>query len=300
MVTADRRLGEQSRARYPDREGWVERDGVRVHYEACGAGEPAILLLPAWSIVHSRAWKLQIPFLARRTRVVTFDPRGNGLSSRPKDASRYAESEFAADALAVLDALDVERAFLVSHSMGAQRALILSTTHPERVAAAIFISPAVPLGAQTKRAEAIADFDRELPEYVGWSKYNRHYWHENYAEFVEFFGTRVFTEPHSTKQIEDMLGYGLDTDPDALVASALCPGLDEAEVRRLAEQLACPTLVVHGTDDEIRAPESGRQLAELLGAPFILLEGTGHAPHARDPVLINRLIDEFFSLPHAR
>ena len=67
---------EQTRARYPDDEGYVERDGVSVFYEVYGEGEPTILLLPTWSIMHSRCWKMQIPYLARHFRVLTFDGRG--------------------------------------------------------------------------------------------------------------------------------------------------------------------------------------------------------------------------------
>src|SRR5215203_2563476 len=121
--------GEQTRARYLDDSGFVERDGVRIHYEVYGEGEPTILLLPTWSIIHSRHWKMQIPYLARHCRVVTFDGRGNGKSDRPE--SGYDEQEFAADALAVLDATSTERATLVSLSLGAQRALILATDHPD-------------------------------------------------------------------------------------------------------------------------------------------------------------------------
>ena len=75
--------GEQTRARYPDQEGYLERDGVRVFYEVYGSGEPTVFLLPTWSIIHSRHWKMQIPYLARHCRVVTFDGRGNGRSDRP-------------------------------------------------------------------------------------------------------------------------------------------------------------------------------------------------------------------------
>ena len=74
---------EQSRARYPDSSGYVKRDGVRLYYEVYGSGEPTVFLLPTWSIIHSRHWKMQIPYLARHCRVVTFDGRGNGRSRPP-------------------------------------------------------------------------------------------------------------------------------------------------------------------------------------------------------------------------
>src|SRR3954463_3321052 len=136
--------GEQTRARYPDEAGYVERDGVRSYYEVYGSGEPTVFLLPTWSIIHSRHWKMQIPYLARHCRVLTFDGRGNGRSDRPE--SGYDEREFAADALAVMDATGTESATLVSLSLGAQRALILAAEQPERVESAVFICPSVPFG----------------------------------------------------------------------------------------------------------------------------------------------------------
>ena len=79
------RTREQMRARYPDIEGFVERDGGRVAYEVYGAGDPPIVFVPPWQIVHSRIWKAQIPDFARRHRVVAWDNRGNGRSDRPTD-----------------------------------------------------------------------------------------------------------------------------------------------------------------------------------------------------------------------
>ena len=63
------------RARYPDREGFVERDGVKLHYEVFGTGDRTIFFLPTWSIIHSRFWKAQVPYFARHFRVLTFDGR---------------------------------------------------------------------------------------------------------------------------------------------------------------------------------------------------------------------------------
>jgi pimeloyl-ACP methyl ester carboxylesterase/predicted glycosyltransferase len=285
--------GEQSRARYPDDEGYVERDGVRIFYEVYGTGEPTVLLLPTWSIIHSRHWKLQIPYLARHCRVITFDGRGNGRSDRPEAPEAYAEAEFAADALAVLDATATEQALVVGFSMGAQRALVLAAGHPERVAGLVFIGPALPLAVQTPRARAVQSFEDRLDAYDGWAKYNRNYWLESYGDFLDFFFSQVFSEPHSTKQIEDCVGWGLATTPETLIATALAPSLDESEARELAGRIRCPVLVIHGSEDAIRSPESGATLAELTGGTLVTLEGSGHAPHARDPVKVNLLLRDF-------
>ena len=68
------------RARQPDDAGYAERDGVKLRWETFGDGEPTVALLPTWSIIHSRHWKAQVPYLARHHRVVTFDGRGCGGS----------------------------------------------------------------------------------------------------------------------------------------------------------------------------------------------------------------------------
>jgi hypothetical protein len=91
---------------------------AQLYYEVFGAGEHTILFMPTWSVIHSRHWKAQVPYFARHYRVVTFDGRGNGRSDRPGSAAAYAEEEFAADALAVMDATGTERALLVSLSLG--------------------------------------------------------------------------------------------------------------------------------------------------------------------------------------
>src|SRR5215472_12484012 len=117
---------------------------------------------------------MQIPYLARHCRVLTFDGRGNGRSDRPP--SGYDERDFAADALAVMDATGTDRAAVVSLSMGAQRALIMAADHPERVEAAVFICPGVPFGGPLTGRFMTGFWDTELDTDEGWAKYNRYYW----------------------------------------------------------------------------------------------------------------------------
>jgi predicted glycosyltransferase len=178
--------------------------------------------------------------------------------------------------------------------MGAQRGLLLAAGHPERVAGLALIGPAVPLALPTARAQALQSFEKRRDTYSGWQKYNRHYWLEHYEEFLQFFFSQLFSEPHSTKQQEDAAGWGLETDPETLIATAEAPGLaDEESVRDLASRIRCPALVIHGSDDAIRSHASGAALAKLLGGAFVTLAGSGHSPHARDPVKTNLLLRDF-------
>ncbi len=296
-IEAEAQVREQSRARYPDETGYVERDGVRVFYEVYGEGEPTVLLLPTWSLVHSRHWKMQIPYLARHCRVVAFDGRGNGRSDRPDWAEAYAESEFAADALAVMDATSTDRAVIVGFSLGAQRGLLLAAGHPERVEAAVFIGPAYPGGGAPLTERLGHSWEDELDTDEGWAKYNKHHWLRNYRDFVEFFMSRMFTEPHSTKAIEDAVGWGLETSGETLVLTQEGPGLDPEEARAVAQRVRCPVLVIHGDRDGITSVTRGIDLAEHTHGRLVVLEGSGHAPHVRDPVKVNLLLRDVVAPP---
>jgi pimeloyl-ACP methyl ester carboxylesterase len=237
------------RAREPDAEGFVDRDGLKLHYEVFGDGRPTLLLLPTWTIVHARFWKAQVPYLARHFRVVTYDGPGNGRSDRPR-----------------------------------------------QVLGSVFIGPSVPLGR--RYAEREQPFEEPYVSTEGWAKYNRHYWLDHYQDFLEFFFSRCFTEPHSTKPAEDSVGWGLETSPEVLIAESYAPWPDEATLRDWCAAGHCPVLVVHGDDDQISPVRPGRALAEATGGALVVLEGAGHIPMARDPVKVNRLIREFAeSLP---
>jgi pimeloyl-ACP methyl ester carboxylesterase len=281
------------RARYPDSEGLIVRDGAEIRYERYGEGWPAILLLPTWSLVHSRHWKMQVPYLARHFTVVSFDGRGSGGSSRPAEASAYSDAAFASDALAVMDAAGIGSAVLVSVSCGAFWALRLCAEHPERVLGSVFIAPTAPL-VPPLAERRVQRFGDVIDDPVGWQTYNAAYWKTHYPEFVEFFVGRIFTEPHSTKQTEDAIGWALETDGGTL-AAAHCGlgGCDAAATRRLAADAACPVLVMHGTHDAVRGHAEGEALADCTGGALVTLAGAGHFPHARDPVRVNLLIKQF-------
>jgi pimeloyl-ACP methyl ester carboxylesterase/predicted glycosyltransferase len=281
------------RARKADRSGYIERDGVKTYYEVHGEGAATLLLLPAWSIVHSRLWKAQVPYLARHYRVVTFDGRGNGLSDRPRGAGAYRTDEYIADTLAVMDATATARAVAIGLSRGAHYAAILAARHPERVISAMLLAPTVPFGPSPGRSPQSFLGPRNTDE--GWAKYNRDYWQHDYRGFVEFFFQEAFGEPHSTKQIEDAVAWACETDADTLTDTVLGGAgyLAQNDGEDVYRTIRCPVLVAHGDDDRIQPHGKGKRVAELVGAPFVTLEGSGHIPIARDPVIMNRLIRDF-------
>jgi pimeloyl-ACP methyl ester carboxylesterase len=287
------------RARKPDRQGYTVREGVRLYWELHGTGEPTVFLLPTWSIIHSRHWKFQVADLARHCRVLVMDGRGNGLSDRPLEPDAYADDEFAADALAVMDATGTDTAALVALSSGARWALLMAADHPERVRSITFIGPAIPLEPWRPMSEAARSaFDEQHEEYVDWMKWNADYWLRNHRDFLEFFFGRAFPEPHSTKPIEDAVAWGLDTSPQVLVATERAPTVDYARATELVERVRCPVLVIHGDEDEIVLHDNGAALARLTGGRILTMEGSGHCPHVRDPVAVNLAIREFL-LPSA-
>jgi pimeloyl-ACP methyl ester carboxylesterase/predicted glycosyltransferase len=285
------RGAEQTRALYPDADGVVEREGVRVYWERYGSGSPAYLLLPTWEALHSRTWKCQIPYLARYRTVITFDPRGNGRSDRPRDPALYARREYAGDAVAVLDAAGVDRALVVAWcDLG--ESLILAAEHPDRVAGLFEIAPAVQL-ADMQPEPVAYPFDEPLDTDEGWAKENRDYWLRDWRGYTEFFFGECFSEPHSTKPLEDAVGWALETDPETMLLRFRGWNdkvIDRTEATALGDRLSCPGVVIHGTEDRLVEPGRGRAVAETLGWGHVSLEGSGHGPHARDPVRTNLLL----------
>jgi pimeloyl-ACP methyl ester carboxylesterase/predicted glycosyltransferase len=287
------RAAEQSRARYPDGDGFVTRDGVRIHYEVFGDGGPAILLMPTWTAVHSRMWKMQVPYLSRYTKVVTFDGRGNGRSDRPKGADAYGVEEFAADGVAVMDATDTSTAIIVAESCGALWSSQLAADHPDRVEKIVYIAPAVGI-APNRPERARFDFDQKYEEYQGWAKYNRHYWVTDYLDFLRFFFDQCFSEPHSSKAIEDCIRWALETTPETLVdATQSMAHYSVEQLRECLSRIKCPALVIHGSDDLVRPATQGAALADAVDGRLVLLEGSGHIPQVRDPVRVNLLLRDF-------
>jgi pimeloyl-ACP methyl ester carboxylesterase len=127
-------------------DGWLERDGIRLHYvewpaDRDNALEPSILFLHGLSS-NARYWDRVARHLADR-RLIALDQRGHGLTGRPPNSPRlpegYAMQELVEDAAFVIDMLDLRRPVVVGHSWGAGIALELVGTKPGVASGLVFI-----------------------------------------------------------------------------------------------------------------------------------------------------------------
>jgi pimeloyl-ACP methyl ester carboxylesterase/predicted glycosyltransferase len=287
---------EQTRARYPDDEGFVERDGVRVFYEVYGDAPTTFLLFPTGPISHSRLWKAQIPYLSRYFRVVVFDPRGNGRSDAPTAPEAYSRWEFVEDGRAVLDATGADTALLGGLCHGGGSALMLAAKYPAAALGVFAIAPYVPMLAPSHPHYLQFSFDERLETEEGWAKCNAHYWRRDYRGFLEFFFSHQLPEPHSTKQLEDCVEWGLAGDVEGHVLSVMesgRPWASSEDARALCRRVRCPVLVVHGDLDGCQPREEAAAVAELTRGTLVAMSGAGHLPQARHPVKVNGLMKDF-------
>ena len=293
-----------SRAMFPRQEGYVEREGVRTFYEVYGDGTTTILLLPTWSIVHSRVWRNQISYLARHFRVVVFDGRGNGRSDRPVEPAAYLPHEFVLDALAVLDATGTDRAIVVSLSWATAWSVMLALHSPERVQAVSFMGPTLYAVSEPFPEWSKQPFHEELESYDGFQGQNRYFIRDHYHDFCDFWVRVCLSEPHSSRGIEYGVGMCLETTPEVVLATLDAAEISEYEssaeslaaagrlLRPIVRQLRLPVQVIVGELEQVALPHWGRALADDTGGEFELIPRAAHFP-GRKAVPFNLALRSF-------
>jgi pimeloyl-ACP methyl ester carboxylesterase/predicted glycosyltransferase len=294
------------RSRESDTDGFIVYRGVKIHYEVHGDGGPTILLMPTWTIVHKRFWKAQLAYLARHHRVVTYDGPGNGRSDRPLDPDAYHQSAQVAYALAVLDATGSDRAVVVGLSRAGNWALQMAAEHADRVLGTVLIGASVALAPTRTQRPAGQPADVGLPALEPsrvpqldtdpdehWAKFHPSYWAEHYDDFLWFFFGQCFSEPHSSKPIEDAVGWGRETTAAVLAADRHPARPDRETIEAWSRSVAGPVLVIHGSDDHVVPLRVSEALAELTGGELVVFDGAGHIPMARDPIQVNLLLHAF-------
>jgi len=249
-------------------------DGARLYFEVSGSGEP-LILISGQSNDH-RAWKFVCGDLAARYQVILYDHRGTGSSDKP-EAPGYSTRGFAADTIAILDHLQIERAHAYGISMGGRVCQWLGIDYPQRVGALI-IGCSTPGNAHGVRRSPhvdalmkVADPQRMLDLLVSapWARLNQEFLVELAAA-----GMR-----HPVPAYAKKLHYRASEAHDAW---------------DLLHGIRAPTLLLHGSEDLVNLPVNSRLLAQRIpGAQLQILEGARHGYLWEFRGQANRMVLEF-------
>ena len=215
----------------PDVAGSVVRDGVTLGYEVFGdpaaSDRPTIVLMPTWTIIHTRFWKLQVPYLARHFPVVVYDGPGNGTSDRVTDPAalhRHRPTPRTPPRCSTRAASNGRSSS--ASRCGAAYAVELAALRPDLVAGLVLIGPALPLAPACRIGRDIAEhFLDPAPEHPnGWDRYNLAYWHAHYPRVRPLVLRAGVPRTALDQGDRGRRRLGAETGPSVLEAEATQPG----------------------------------------------------------------------------
>ena len=244
---------------------FVRANGLRFAYVEQGDRDgPALLLLHGYTDSH-RSFDLLRPHLPENWRVIAMTQRGHGRSDKPE--SGYAVADMAADVPALLDALGIDRAIVVGHSMGSAVALHAAASYPNRVAGLVLIG-------------GFADYDK--PAVAELSEAVNAFTDAVDPEFVLAFQESTVAGMIPQRFLDVVIGESLRA-PAHVWRQAL-QGQVEADIMGAAKACAAPALLLLGQQDAFVPLADQFKLREALRASRLFtLAGVGHAPHWEAP-----------------
>jgi len=262
-------------------------DGVKLHYEEAGAGTPIVF-------VHEfagdlRSWDPQLSHFSRRYRCIAYNARGYPPSDVPESMERYSQERARDDVLAVLDALKIQRAYVVGLSMGGFATLHFGIKYSAR-ALGLVVSGcgygAVPSQREEFQRSSRANAKVLLEE--GMAKFAATYGHNASRLQLRTKDPRGFdryirylTEHSALGSANTMLGY-----------QARRPSLYDLKTEMAG--ITAPTLVVAGDEDDATLEPGLLMKRTIPHAGLVVLPRSGHALNLEDPALFNRIVEDFF------
>lgn len=236
---------------------FVESTGARIHWEQQGVGAPVLLIMG--HLYSGRMWRPLLPALARERRAIYFDNRGTGESDTTRSATI---EQFAADALAVLDAAGVQRAHVYGVSMGGAVAAEFALRYPDRVTSLV-LGCTMMKTADKPSAPWITRLLYYLPRWLikALPRSRAAYGSAAPAQAVD-------------EDLRALAGERFTMRGARAQASAIA---NYVTTREAVGSLRTPTLVLHGDEDRVVDVRHGRELADTIpGSRLVIFEGAGH------------------------
>ncbi|HLL54334.1 MAG TPA: alpha/beta hydrolase [Myxococcaceae bacterium] len=256
----------------------VTANGIQLAYESRGEGPP--LLLISGVGYGGNFWRPFAALLVDAFRVITFDNRGAGASSKPPGP--YTTRQLAADAAGLLDALGIEAAHVVGHSLGGMVAQELALGFAGRVRKLVLASTVGGPNHVPIPPDALELLTNRQGEPM-----------ELFRRGVQVATARGFAERHPEKVTELLQVKQASPVAPAEYAAQVAAGAGHDAETRLPN-LTCPTLILTGGEDRVIPPENALLLAARIpGARVERVSGAGHLLFFERPEVLARLVKSF-------
>jgi pimeloyl-ACP methyl ester carboxylesterase len=270
---------------------WVTVAGRQVNVIELGSGPPIVFihgLSGSW-----QNWLEQLPVFAREHRVITFDLPGFGASEMP--AQKITISGYGRFVDALLDELEVGSAAIVGNSMGGFIGMELAIRFPERAERLVLVS-AAGLSIEYLRNEralaVLGTLENRLAAYSGW---------------LASRSDALARRPGARRLIFGIVAHRPDRLPGPLVAEQVrgsgkpgfLPALDaltDYPIRDRLGEIACPTLIVWGSEDKLVPARDADEFARLIpNSRKVVWPETGHVAMLERPAAFNALLEAFLA-----
>jgi len=259
---------------------FVENQGAKIYWDEEGQGEPVLLIMGL--AYPSQMWYRTRPLLASRYRTLALDNRGIGRSDVPPGP--YPIALMASDAVAVLDAADIESAHVFGVSMGGMVAQEFALQHPARVRSLILGCTAAggptAVRAESEAIQVLMKREKMTPEQAA----------EASVPFIY--------DPTTTREriVED-LATRRPWFPSPQGYAAQLQGVLGWEAYSRLNQIVAPTLVIHGESDRLIPPGNATLIAERIpGAKLVMISRASHLFFTDQEEVANRAIMEFLAV----
>jgi pimeloyl-ACP methyl ester carboxylesterase len=268
---------------------FIEIEGIEIHYEEAGSGQPVFLLMHGFA-ASTFSWRGVISPLSETGRAVAYDRPAFGLTARPMEwngRNPYASETQPHLAVALIDALEVDQAILVGNSAGGTVAVQTALEYPDRVQALVLVSPALYGSGSPSWIRPFLNTPQlnHLGPLIARSFESRGLelaasaWHDPDLLTPEIY--EGYTRPLQAENWDRALWE--------LTRASRIINLPEQ-----LERLALPVLVISGDDDRIVSIEDSRRAAEEIpGAYLVELESCGHVPQEECPQAFLEAVSEF-------
>ena len=244
---------------------YADNKGVKIWYEIHGQGEPTLIMVPGFQIIHSEYFKrFYVPFLSRHLRVVTLDLRGSGKSDGPEGG--YDLESWTDDIHAVVQDAGLDCFAMAGSSCGVSMCINYCTNHPASVSHLILLngfarmirSESYSAGMPEKDLRGVVQFWQNQPE-----------------DMLKGFIELLCSEKYTLRAKELIWQWAHETSPAIWAKGFSCSV--QTDVDATLGNLDLPVLIVAGQTDQVVFPSASEYLHQKIrGSRFIPIEDAGH------------------------